>query len=266
METPNNIYNLNSATKKADDDAHSSQPMVYFGDVSRIHINRFKAYTQIIVDKLHANWEITEDLTKANIVVEVIYHEAIDKKSLQMSVLSGPAHLKPPVIHAFNISFDETKMIKQLNQASKQLLTNDQGENDDKGEAEEPRTDKVIKVCGHLNESLEDICQLFNRTNLQFFPGGDIFSDQSIMYHDQILFLVDPKSPESIAEYQVLMQKKLAAITIIDELTVAIINNPDDESSEDVFDLIYDLADDNTQVTLINLTDQSELDVFVNYF
>ncbi|MGJ8663953.1 MAG: hypothetical protein ACSHWU_09890 [Marinicella sp.] len=263
MEIPNNIINLDTATSHDANHAKRIQPCVYFGNVSRIHINRFKAYTQIIADKLHTKWQITEDLKEANIVVEVIYHEAINKKSLQMSVLSGPAHLKPPVIHAFNLSFDESKMIKQLNSASKQLSANDQPQEEDDGEI---RTDKMIKVCGHLNQSLEDICQLFNRTNLQFFPTHDIFSDQSTMYHDQILILVDPKSTESLAEFQLLMKKKHESVTIIDELTVAVINDPDDQSCEDVFDLIYDLADDNTQVTLLNLDDQNELDVFVNYF
>ncbi len=63
-----------------------------------------------------------------------------------------------------------------------------------------------------------------------------------------------------------MVDKKLNGSIIIDELTVAIINNSDETLNEKIFDMVYDHSDDHTQVTLLNVEDEKELDIFVSYF
>lgn len=45
-------------------------PNVYFRGVNRVQINRFKAYTLILSNRLNSKWNITEDVKSANVLVD----------------------------------------------------------------------------------------------------------------------------------------------------------------------------------------------------
>lgn len=238
-----------------------AKPTVYFRGVNRVQINRFKAYTLILSNKLIHSWHITQDIKSANIVVEWVERKKTNEKYLRMSVLSATANLKPPVIRSFKLSFEEKVLTTQLNKASKQLyLTH----HDQKTSA---RPD-AVEVVGLLDESLSQICSLLNKKNsrINFKPSVGIFSSKAGIYNERILLIIDPNSPKSIHAYQTLLQKKVNGDVVINELIIAIINISNSENCEEIFDRVYENADDNTQVTLVNFKDENELHSFVTYF
>ena len=243
--------------------ADQTQPKVYFRGINRIHINRFKAYTHILANRLNATWLVTDDIKSANIVVDLILPENNNnKKALQMSVLAGTANLKPPVLMAFKLVFDDKKMVQLLNQASWQLSRTYPNKKPAIG------TEKVIKVCGLLNKSLSSLCDKFNKKSqsTRFIPSVGVISSQIELYQNQLLLIVDGEDEESVMAYEFFIAKKQNANIIIDEFTVAIIKSKDQTINEKIFDLVYSHSDEHTQVTLLNMEDDNELDIFVAYF
>ena len=258
----NNNQHIFSGSSEHQTNTDLATPNVYFRGVNRIQINRFKAYILIVSNRLKSTWNVTQDVKSANVVVEWVETENSDEKYLRMSVLAGTANLKPPVISAFKLSFIESELCVQLNQASKQLHLNHQ-------DVVEPTPEhNTIKVAGLLNESLSQICTVLNSNNNDsyFIPCVGIFSAKSNIFRDKLLLMVDPQSPESIHAYQTLMHKKLRGDLVINELTIAIITKTDEDISEEIFDMIYDNSDNNTLVTLVNFEDEAELNSFVAYF
>ncbi len=250
-----------STEKKLQASIDSAQPSVYFRGVNRVHINRFKAYTHIISNQLNANWLITDDIKSANVVVDWVQPADQHVKSLQMSVLAGTANLKPTVLSAFKLLFDDKKLVQQLNQASARLK---QANHSTKGIN---KSEHVIKVCGLLNESLSLLCDLLNQKSpiTRFVPSLGVISSHNELYQDQLLLIVDGQIETSVFAYKTLIAKKNSANIIIDKLTVAIIKSNDDTVNEKIFDMVYGDADDHTQVTLLNVEDEKELDFFVSY-
>ncbi len=242
--------------------ADQTQPKVYFRGINRIHVNRFKAYTHILANRLNASWLVTEDIKSANVVVDQIQAKKNDKKALQMSVLAGTANQQPPVLMAFKLVFDDKKMVQLLNRASWQLSRNAPNNNQAIGAA------KVIKVCGLLNKSLSSLCDVLNKksTTTSFVPSPGVISSQIELYQNQLLLIVDGQDEESIMACEYFMAKKQQANIIIDEFTVAIIKSSNEATDEKIFDLVYSLSDDHTQVTLLNMDDEQDLDSFVAYF
>lgn len=239
-----------------------AQPKVYFRGINRVHINRFKAYNHIISNRLNAIWLITDDLMSANVVVDLVQLKNQHKKVMKMSVLAGTANLKPSVLMAFKLVFDDKRMVQQLNQASRKLSqTNHSGK-------QSIAPGKVIKVCGLLNESLNLLCDSLNQKSqgARFVPSVGVISNQNVLYRDQLLLIVDGQDKESVLAYEIFIAKKLNASIIIDQLTIAIIKSKDEAVNEKMFDLVYGYSDDHTQVTLLNIEDENELDVFATYF
>ena len=258
MKSAKSIQNLTE--NRSETVFNPTQPTVYFRGLNRVHVNRFKARTYIISNRLNAEWAVTDDIKSANIVIDLVQTE--NSKSLQMSVLSGPANLKPPVLAVFELVLDDKKLIQQLNQASRQLKQSNRNHNSSAGSY------KVINVCGLLNESLSLFCDLLNKKSqaTRFIPSIGVISSQSQLYRDQLLLIIDGKDKDSIQAYKSLIKKKLNANIIIDELTIAIIKSKDEALNEKVFDMVYEHSDNHTDITLINMEDESDLDVFVSYF
>jgi len=261
------MKSFDNTAKILTEDKHLSavdlaQPKVYFRGINRVHINRFKAYTHIISNRLNATWLVTDDIMSANIVVDLLQLKNQHKKVMKMSVLSGTANLKPSVLMAFKLIFDDKRMVQQLNQASRKLSQ----ANHSLKQSTAP--EKVIKVCGLLNKSLSQLCDLLNQKSrgARFIPSDSVISTQNALYRDQLLLIVDGQDKQSVLAYEVFIAKKLNASIIIDQLTIAIIKSKDDAVNEKMFDLVYGYSDDHTQVTLLNIEDENELDVFVTYF
>ncbi len=235
-------------------------PIVYFRGINRIHVNRFKAYTQILSNRLKSSWQITQDIKQANVVVGT--SEVNGKKVMRLSVLTDLANLKPKSLYSFELTFEENKLVRQLNLASKHLLKGFQGD------LQNESCHRTVTICGLLNESLSMLCDLLNQKSqdIEFTPSVGIFSSLNNLYRDHLLLVVDPKLPESMQAYQSLIEKKSQGNIIIDELTIAIIQNEDEQTNEEVFDLIYGNADASTQVTLLNPADERDLASFVQFF
>ncbi len=261
MKTTTNTH-LFTDKKEANNTGDIAIPTVYFRGVNRIQINRFKAYLLILSNRLNKSWHVTQDIKSANIVVDWASDQNSNEKYLRMSVLSATANLKPPVISSFKLSFEENQLCHLLNKASKQLLIahNDYVVNKPNHE--------TVKVVGLINESLSQICALLNEKNsgTQFLPSVGIFSTKSDIFNEKLLLIIDPIAPDSIRAYQSLLQKQLNGDIVINELTIAIISRSDNSSCEEIFDKVYDNADDNTQITLVNFEDEKELNSFVTYF
>ncbi len=258
MNITKNIFSVSPEHKT---NKSLSTPNVYFRGVNRVQINRFKAYILILSNRLATTWHVTQDIKTANVVVDWDENKESDKR-LRMSILAGTANLKPPVIHSFKINFNENELARQLNQASKQLLIANKDADDLNLNQQE------VQVCGLLNESLSKICLQLNAnaTNADFVPSVGIFSTKTNIYKEKLLLIIDPNSPDSVRAYQALMHKKLNGDLIINEFTIAIIYRAGEDVNEEIFDMVYDNADESTHVTLVNFEDDSELLSFVAYF
>lgn len=236
-------------------------PVVYFRGINRIHVNRFKAYTQILSNRLNTPWQITQDIKQANVVVEACTDDK-GKNVMRLSVMSDMANLKPNSLYVFDLVFEENKLVRHLNLASKHLLKGFQGD------LQVEPCSRNVTICGLLNESLSVLCDLLNQKseNIHFKPSVGIFSSLNNLYREHLLLVVDPKLPDSMRAYQSLVAKKSQGNIIINELIIAIIQYPDEQANEEVFDFIYGNADASTQVTLLNPADERDLESFVKFF
>lgn len=255
-------FNAQSSAIEYSSKRSSVKPNVYFRGVNRVHVNRFKAYLLTLSNRLNSHWTITQELSKANVVIEWKATEDAENKCLLMSVYAESASLKNQPIESFALNLEENELARKLNQASKKLAKLK------RNQVKKGTKTKQISVCGLLNESLSELCQQLNtQTNTtKFIPAANLFSDKTDHIKTPLLLLVDPQSTDSIQTAQVLMQKKVNGSLTVNELTIVIMSAPDEEANERAFDLIYDQADDQTQVTLLDFTNESALDAFVHYF
>lgn len=241
--------------------AGSLGAMVYFRGVNRVQVNRFKAYLLIFGSRLQQQWQVTEDIKSAQVVIEWKQQKSGQDKHLSMAVLSGTANQRPQVIKRFPLDFDEARMVNQLNQASKLLRRNINTVEDDRSKQQN------IMVSGLLNLPLSQVCEQFNNLSqkTEFSPCVDLFSGKNDVFREKLLLLIDPTSAESIQAYKTLIKKKRQGDLIISELIIGVIQSTNQNRNEALFDQVYNHSDANTQVTMVNLNDQSSLVSVVTY-
>jgi|GEM_PF-5018268 len=239
-------------------------PKIYFRGVNRIHINRFKAYTHILSNRLNHHWKITDNISEANAVAT--YQEQDNEASVICLTLYGSApNLNPPAIDQIKLSFEEHSLIKQLNQAGRKLklVKNTKATND---------SIKIqkIRVSGLPVESSMALCKQLNATNtnkkLHFKHVADALNDESIIFINQLIFVVEPSNKDSINAFYELEKLRQQDDLTIDQLTVLVMKRQDDQSSEDLFDEIYDRCDESTQVTLLDWTQNDDIKSFISFF
>jgi len=251
-------HNTTLATMKPTDRPQAKTqltPTVYFRGINRVHINRFKAYTQILANSLNDQWCITDDLKQANVVIELDSNSG-EKRPMRLSVLAATANLKPSALWSTLLSFTEHELVRQLNQASRQLRQGFSGSPDNLV------ADKVFAVCNLTTETTawSERFQAHS-ASIQFEPINDLQAWQDDLFHQQVLMLVDPNDPDSINQCLSLMAAKSQGDLIIEQLIVAITDTG--AAGESLFDQIYALADENTQVSTLNPIDASQWQDFV---
>ncbi|MCX7553733.1 hypothetical protein OS175_07570 [Marinicella sp. S1101] len=235
--------------------------MVYFRGVNRVQINRFKAYLLIFSSRLQNHWQVTDDIKSAQILIEWKQQKSSQEKHLSMAVLSGTVNQRPQVIKRFPLDFDEARMVNQLNQAYKLLRRSN-------NTIEEVSDDyQDIMVSGLLNLPLSQVCEQFNNLSqkTEFSPCVDLFSGKNDVFREKLLLLVDPTSADSIQAYKTLIKKKRQGDLIISELIIGVIQSANQHRNEAFFDQVYNHSDANTQVTMVDLNDESSLVSVVTY-
>lgn len=232
-------------------------PHVYFRGVNRIHINRFKAYTQILANSLTCEWPITDDPKGAQMVIEPVELTG-DDKGLQLLVLADTANPQGAELWRTELSFDEQRLVRQLNKAIKKLR---QGKT---GTADNTSGDRTYEVC----ELAADQSSWANRlqalnTAAKFNAVTDFDEWYNDLFHAQVLLLVDPINPRAVQQCMALLAAKQQGDLIIEQLTVVITD--DGPAGEALFDQVYAVADAATQVSTLNPTDVTQWQDFVQF-
>jgi len=246
-----------------DEESMKKGKKIYFRGVNRIHVNRFKAYSQILSNKLKYQWQITDDISQADAVAT--YQEGDDDQSvITLKLYTSPPNLNPPVLDQLNLSFEEQSLIKQLNQAGRKLTLarKQQGEQLSKA--------RKIKLSGYPTGASESLCKMLNEHkehnhNLHFKFISDVLNNEDIIFLDHLLFVVDPGDEDSVRRYFELETKRQQDDLTINELTVVLLKFADGSDYEQVFDDIYDACDESTQVSLLNVNERSDIQQFINY-
>ena len=232
---------------------------IYFRDINRIHINRFKAYHHIIAERLKHAWEITDNISCADAVAS--YHDQKNHSLISLSLYDSPPNLNPPALDQFILIFEENKLIKQLNDASRQLKLNS------KRSTTKNQTTHIT-VCGKAGLQTSIFCDLLNQLNvdknLTFTYTETILDADNIQTFEHLLVVVSPDIPDSreYLTYIELLRSQFKLST--NELTVVVNNNH--KFSESVFDNIYDTCDESTQVALLDIRNEEELESFIQLF
>lgn len=237
-------------------------PKVYFRGVNRIHINRFKAYVHILSNRLRYKWQVTDDISKSSAIIS--YDEENDSESaITLSLYAEQPNLNPPAIGQYKLVFDEESLIKLLNLAGRKLSLA-------KKEIKENQniSKKKIKVSSFSQSLSKQFCDqlesLSERSIYKFINSPNLLDDDSMLFVDHLLFVVDPSNESSKNAYFKLEQLKAEGLTI-NELTVIIVKHENQDLCEDVFDEIYDDCDESTQVIMIDLHNQEDVKNFVGY-
>jgi hypothetical protein len=256
----NKSFNFNW---EPDEESMKKGKKIYFRGVNRIHVNRFKAYSQILSNKLKYQWQITEEISQADAVAT--YQEGDrDQSVITLKLYTSSPNLNPPVLDQLNITFEEQSLIKQLNQAGRKLTLAKQQQGAQLSKA------RKIKLSGYPMGAAESLCRMLNENkdrahNLHFKFISDVLHDEDIIFLDHLLFVVDPGDEDSVKRYFELENKRQQDDLTIDELTVVLMKFADCTDFEQVFDEIYDACDETTQVSLLNVNEQSEIQQFINY-
>lgn len=239
-------------------------PKIYFRGVNRIHINRFKAYMHILSNRLNHHWQITENISEAN-AVATYQEQNNDTSVICLSLYGSAPNLNPPVIDQIKLSFEEHSLIKQLNQAGRRLklVKNQKVAND---------TSKIqkIRISGLPIESSFALCKKLNKINpnqkLRFKHVEDALNDDSIIFINQLIFVVEPSNVASVNAFYELEKLRQQDDLTIDQLTVLVMHSQDGHDSVDLFDEIYDRCDESTQVTLLDMTKDDDIKTFISFF
>jgi len=259
------VKNLLKFNWEPDEESMKQSNKIYFRGVNRIHVNRFKAYSQILSNKLKQQWHITDDISQADAVAT--YQEADNDQSVIILKLYASApNLNPPVVDQMNITFEEHSLIKQLNQAARKLTLVKQ----QKLQSATPLKTRKIKLSGYPSGAAESLCRMLNQhksaeQNMHFKFLSDVLNDEDIIFLDHLLFVVDPGDQTSVNRYFELEKKRQDDDLTINELTVVLLRFPDCTDFERVFDDIYDACDETTQVSLLNVKEDTEIQQFINY-
>ena len=181
-------------------------PKIYFRGVNRIQINRFKAYTQILSNRLKQSWSVTDDLADANVVATNT--DPTDSKSkICLSLYDSPPNLNPKPISQVILSFDENNMVKQLNLASKKLKST-------KFRAHDEAADdaRLIKLSGSPDQIALNFCDQLNNESkddpkLKFTYLSNPLDDNSSIFINHLLFVIDPTNLSSVNAFFQLEKK-----------------------------------------------------------
>ena len=253
-ENMNPIMNFNF---NPDNELAKQGPKIYFRGVNRIHVNRFKAYLHILSNRLKHHWQITDLVSEAQAVI-TYEDNASDKGMMHLNLYADTANHASKSVKTFQFDFDENRLIKQLNRAGNQLSL--------------LKTDlilsqkKKIKIFSHNSELTKNMLNSLNGVAKKFKASVDILSENASLFIDHLLLLIDATSIESVHMFYQLEEQRRQNNLTVNEFTVAILHNGKVDLSEQVFDEIYEQADSNTQITLLNKQSNAELNDFVKYF
>ncbi len=258
------MNNLIDLSFNSNEESMKAGPKIYFRGVNRIHVNRFKAYTHILSNRLKYNWQVTESISEAN-AVATYQEQNNDKSVICLALYDSAPNLNPPAIDQMKLSFDEQSLIKQLNQAGRKLSLVKNNKSSDM-----PAKIQKIRVSGLPADSSRNLCKKLNSVNpndmIHFKFVEDTINDESIIFIDQLIFVVEPNDPASVQAFYELEKLRRQDDLTIDQLTILVINNQQDVHSEQLFDEIYDQCDESTQVTLLNISNQDDLLSFISFF
>jgi hypothetical protein len=237
-------------------------PKVYFRGVNRIHINRFKAYVHILSNRLRYKWQVTDDISKSN-AIATYEDEGNSESTIKLSLYAEQPNLKPPAIGEYKLAFDEKALIKQLNSAGRKLSLA-------KKEIKESKfkTRTKINISSHSKKLTDQFCLLLKKVSddeqFKFVDSSDILQDDSTLFIEQLLFVVDPINEKSLHAYYEFEQQKVDGLTV-NEMTVVVLKRQDEGKCEDVFDQIYDTCDESTQVILLDIKTREDIRNFISY-
>ncbi len=255
----NNILNLPFA---ATEEEMIKGPKVYFRGVNRIHINRFKAYVHILSNRLSYKWQVTEDISKSSAIISY-EDESNSESAITLSLFAEQPNLNPPSIGQYKLVFDEEALIKLLNSAGKKLSLA-------KKVIKESHigNKKKINVCSYSDQLTIQMCTQLNTASksseYKFINSTSILEDDSTLFIDQLVFIVDPASETSQKAYFKLEQLKAEGLTI-NELTLVVAKIDNTALCEDIFDEIYDSCDASTQVIMLDLNNKDDFKNFIGY-
>ncbi|TDR22613.1 hypothetical protein [Marinicella litoralis] len=256
----NNVINL---FFNNDESAMKAGPKIYFRGVNRIHINRFKAYTHILSNRLNHLWQVTDNISEANAVATYLEQDN-DKSVICLSLYDSAPNLNPPAIDYYELNFDEKSLIKQLNQAGRKFSLSNTPQVTD-----QTNLTKKIRVSGLPVKASETLCQKLNQLNtnnrLYFKHVVDAINDESTIFINHMVFVVEPNDPESVNAFYALEQLREQDDLTVDQLSVILIKNQNSEVCENLFDEIYDRCDESTQVILLDVTEDNDLKTFISY-
>ena len=256
----NNIIDLPFNTYE---DTMKAGPKIYFRGVNRIHINRFKAYTNILSNRLKHRWQVTDNISEAN-VVATYQEQDNDKSVICLSLYGSAPNLNPPVLDQFKLNFEEHSLIKQLNQAGRQLRLVKNSK-----PSQQPIKVQQIRVSGLPYESSFALCKKLNAINtnekVHFTHVKDALNDDSTIFINQLIFVVEPNNMASVNAFYELEQLRKQDDLTIDQLTVLVINKQNGKDCEDLFDEIYDQCDESTQVTLLDVSHEIDIKTFISF-
>lgn len=241
----------------------SKGPKVYFRGVNRIHINRFKAYVHILSNRLRYKWQVTENISEANAIITYEV-EGNSKSKLNFTLYVEKPNLNPPAIGEYKLAFDENNLIKQLNSAGRKLSLA-------KKEIKESKGSNTAKldIYSHSKKLTEQFCKLLESLSqndqLKFVNSSDLLLNDSTLFIEQLLFVVDPINEKSKKAYFELEQHKNDGL-VVNDMTVVVLKRNDGNKCEDIFDEIYDACDESTQVIMLDVKSKQDIKNFISYF
>ncbi len=237
--------------------------MIYFKNPNRIHVNRFKAYTQVLSHKLIDSWQVTNDIRQAHVVATYVKDAAKQQAAkIKLSLLSR-TNKKTTVFDTIQSGLKENQLIKHLNQASRKIKL----ANFDNTAVNHTPT-QSIKVTGYTDHSLIQLCQQLNnmKGGNSFAAVSDLLSDQSVIFIEHLMLLVEPGVDDSVNNFFQLNEAIKTDQLTINHMTVVILKNHNDPQCEHVFDAIYAQCNDSTQVTILDISNEQELNNFAKFF
>ncbi|MEZ5470975.1 MAG: hypothetical protein R3E90_04285 [Marinicella sp.] len=250
---------LKTNTKKAA--ASQIGPKVYFRGIHRIHINRFKAYTNIFAGRLKDIWNITDNISEANVVAT--HQQNSSSTDIFFELYDSSPNLKPEPIDQFRLSFNEHEMVKQLNLASNKLklaINN--------GSLDQNKSALTIHIACKPDVVAKDLCQRMNELNnaqphIRFSHLSNTLCSSTI-FVEHLTYVINPYEINSINGYYELEQRRKQDDLTIDQLTVIIVKHEDEIISEQIFDDVYSQSDESTQVTLLDITTDLDIKNFIS--
>lgn len=236
--------------------------MVYFRKIKSVHVNRFKAYVQVLSNQLAEAWSVTDDIKQAHAVATYQQGQAAEQQTtINLSLLTR-SEGKTQVFERISLNMQEKQLIKQLNLAGRKLkLAN-------RLPLQPPASEQTIKVFGKLDTSVRTICRQLNELSQgdRFIPITHPFAEQSAIFFEHLMLFIDPRSNSSVETFFQITEALNNDQLTITQLTVVIMSQKNCQQHEAVFDRIYTHCDESTHVTLLDFKQQTELLDFLQFF